>query len=53
MADYSPQTFRNITSAQETENLVNAMEGRPLWVSVTDIDRAQGQVKQKDRETTF
>ena len=53
MADYSPQTFRNITSAQETENLVNAMESRPLWISVTDIDRAQGQVKQKDRETSF
>ena len=53
MADYSPQTFRNITSAQETENLVNAMEGRPLWVSVTDVDRVQGQVKAKDKETTF
>lgn len=51
--DYEPTITRNMTSAQETENLINAMEKRPLYVSVTDIDKAQAKVTQKEKEVTF
>lgn len=51
--DYNPAVFQNLTGQLETEQLANAMENRPLWVSVTDVDRVQNQVKVKDQETTF
>ena len=51
--EYSPNRVTNITGAMETENLANAMRSTPLWVSVTDIDRVQGNVKVKEQETTF
>ena len=51
--DYSPNRVSNITGAMETEALANAMRSTPLWISVTDIDRVQGNVKVKEQETTF
>ena len=51
--EYSPSRVTNITGAMETENLANAMRSTPLWVSITDVDRVQTQVKVKDKETTF
>ena len=37
----------------ETENLANAITRQPIWVSVSDIDRAQTRVQVKEAETTF
>ena len=51
--DYNPQGITNVTGGQETENLANAMSKTNLWVSVRDIDSAQGKVKTRDKETSF
>ena len=51
--DYSPNRVTNITGAMETENLANAISNQPIWVSVSDIDRAQNRVQVKEQETTF
>lgn len=51
--DYSPNRVTNITGAMETENLANAITRQPIWVSVSDIDRAQNRVQVKEAETTF
>lgn len=51
--EYSPVRTTNITGAMETEALANAMRSTPLWISVTDIDRAQSQVRLKDKESSF
>ena len=51
--EYSPNRVTNITGAMETENLANAITRQPIWVSVSDIDRAQNRVQVKEQETTF
>lgn len=51
--DYSPQGITNVTGEQETQNLANAMTKAPIYVTVKDIDDAQGKVKVRDRESTF
>lgn len=51
--DYNPQGVTNVTGGQETENLANALSGTNLWVSVKDIDSAQGKVKTREKETSF
>lgn len=51
--DYNPTAVTNVTGGQETENLANAMSNTNLWVSVKDIDSAQGKVKTRDKETSF
>ena len=51
--DYNPTAVTNVTGGQETENLANAMSNTNLWVSVRDIDSAQGKVKTRDKETSF
>lgn len=53
LPDYSPTAVTNVTGGQETENLANAMSNTNLWVSVRDIDSAQGKVKTRDKETSF
>lgn len=53
LPDYNPTAVTNVTGGQETENLANAMSNTPIWVSVKDIDSAQGKVKTRDRETSF
>lgn len=51
--DYAPQGITNVTGEQETQNLANAISKAPIYVTVKDIDDAQGKVKVRDRESTF
>lgn len=51
--DYNPTPVTNVTSAQETETLANALSKTPIWVAVKDIDNAQSKVDTRDKETTF
>lgn len=53
ISDYEPTRVTNITGASEMENLANALQTTPIWVSVTDINNAQVKVTQKDKETSF
>jgi hypothetical protein len=52
-SDYSPQAVTNVTGGEETENLANAMSKTPIWVSVKDIDSAQGKAQIRDKESSF
>lgn len=52
-SDYNPTLVQNTTGAEETENLANAMKGVNLWVSVSDIDKAQEKGKVRVSESTF
>lgn len=51
--EYNPTYTQNITNKTEMDALANAMEKRPLYVSVTDIDNAQTLVRDRNNETTF
>lgn len=51
--NYNPTQVTNVTGGQETENLANAMNSSPIWVSVRDIDSAQSKVKTREKESTF
>lgn len=51
--DYNPQGITNVTGSSEKEELANALSKQPIYVTVKDIDDAQGKVKVRDREATF
>ena len=53
MADYSPDTIQNLTGASETQNLANALQQTPIYVSVTDINNAQAKVTDRNNESSF
>jgi hypothetical protein len=53
ISDYQPQAVQNLTGAQETESLANALSRQNIFVSVTEIDNAQVKVTQRNRETSF
>lgn len=52
-SDYRPQYTRNVTSASDVDNLAKAMEQRPLWVSVLDINKAQAKVVEREKNSNF
>lgn len=51
--EYLPQGMTNITGGQEMEQLGNAINQQPIWVSVQDISSRQSKVSVRDRESTF
>ena len=51
--DYTPEYTQNITTDNELTELSNAMNSRPLFVSVTDIDTVQNTVKVREEESTY
>lgn len=53
LADYSPDTIQNLTGASETQNLANALQQTPIYVSVTDINNAQAKVTDRNNESSF
>lgn len=53
LADYSPDTFTNLTSRSDTDYLANSLENTNLYVSVTDINNVQNKVKVRDGNSTF
>ena len=53
LADYSPDTFSNLTSRSDTDYLASSLENTNLYVSVTDINNAQNKVKVRDNNSTF
>ena len=53
MADYQPDTIQNLTGASETQNLANALQQTPIYVSVTDINNAQAKVTDRNNESSF
>lgn len=53
LADYTPERTANITSASDTDNLANALSKQPVYVKVSDIDRAQKKVQVRQGESRF
>lgn len=53
LADYSPETFSNITNRSDTDYLANSLANTNLYVSVTDINNAQRRVAVRDSNSTF
>ena len=53
MSDYQPDTIQNLTGASETQNLANALQQTPIYVSVTDINNAQAKVTDRNNESSF
>lgn len=53
LPQYTPQNVTNVTGESENEDLANAIQQQPIWVSVKDIDSAQQRVQVRDRESTF
>lgn len=53
LAEYSPERTSNITSASDTDNLANALSKQPVYVKVSDIDRAQKKVEVRGAESRF
>ena len=53
LAEYSPERTSNLTSASDTDNLANALAKQPVYVKVSDIDRAQKKVQVRDNESRF
>ena len=53
LADYSPDTFTNLTSKSDTDYLSKSLENTNLYVSVTDINNVQNKVKVRDGNSTF
>lgn len=53
LADYSPERTSNLTTASDTDNLANALAKQPVYVKVSDIDRAQKKVQVREGEARF
>lgn len=53
MTDYQPQMVGTATGEQETEQLANALQKQPIWVSVQDIDSAQERGRVRVTESTY
>ena len=53
LSDYQPDMTANLTGASETQNLANALQSTPIYVSVTDIDAAQAKVRDRNSESSF
>lgn len=51
--EFTPQYTQNVTTDGELTNLSNAMNNRPLYVSVTDINDVQNKVKVIENETSY
>lgn len=51
--EYTPQYTQNITADTELSELSNAINSRPAYVSVTDINEVQNKVKVTEQETSF
>lgn len=52
-SDYNPQYVAASTGQSETDNLRNAIQSQPIWVSVQDINSSQRKVAVKEIESTF
>lgn len=53
VSDYQPQMVGTATGEQETEQLANALQKQPIWVSVQDIDSAQERGRVRVTESTY
>lgn len=51
--EYTPEYTQNITADSELTRLSNAINDKPLFVSVTDINSVQNTVKVREEETSF
>ena len=51
--DYTPQYTQNVTTDSELTELSNAINSKPLYVSVTDIDSVQDTVRTRENEATY
>lgn len=51
--DYTPEYTQNVTADSELSELSNAINSKPVYVSVTDIDSVQNTVKTRDVESTY
>jgi len=53
--DYTPEYFTNVTGANDTKELVNAIAETPIkaYVVESDINAAQQLREERDRETTY
>ena len=55
MQEYSPDYFSNITGAQDTQQLANALASNPIkaYVVEEEVTAKQEVARQRDKETTF
>lgn len=51
--EYTPEYTQNITAETELTELSNAINSKPLFVSVTDIDNVQTTVIEREQESTY
>lgn len=51
--DFNPQYVAAQTGQSETDNLRNAIQSQPIWVSVQDINSVQSKVAVREGESTF
>ena len=51
--EFTPQYIQNVTADSELTELSNAINSKPLFVSVTDIDNTQNMVRTRNIETSF
>lgn len=51
--DFTPQYTQNVTAESEISELANAVNNKPLYVSVTDIEDTQNTVKVREEETSY
>ena len=51
--DFTPAYTQNITADSEISALANAVNSKPIYVSVTDIEDTQNMVHVRDEETTY
>lgn len=51
--DYNPEYVAAQTGQSETDNLRNAIQSQPIWVSVQDINSVQSKVAVRESESSF
>lgn len=51
--EYQPNYVQNATGMSEIDNLRNSLTDTPIYVRVTDIDKAQSGVRVRTNETSF
>ncbi len=51
--DFTPQYTQNVTAESEISELANAVNNKPIYVSVTDIEDTENTVAVREEETTY
>lgn len=51
--EFTPEYTQNITTDTELSELANAVNSKPLYVSVTDIENVQNTVSVREEESTY